>query len=151
MRKDHGAARLSPLSKGNPDSLLLRVLIISCSCLNKTIRPRQCYYRTCYLSFASNIHSQQFFLSSLYALQRTSTTMDHAIGLNILKVANTILGQIMKNGQNITLPLIQFAGAATNRLGEAPWNRSGGIVRLLMSHPNIQRAVTKSGKSSVAE
>jgi len=46
--------------------------------------------------------------------------MDHAIGLNILNVANTILGQTKKNGQNITLPLIQFAAAATNRLGEAP-------------------------------
>src|ERR1700722_20819635 len=41
--------------------------------------------------------------------------MDHAIGLNILNVANTILGQTTKNGQNITLPLIQFAAAATNQ------------------------------------
>jgi hypothetical protein len=44
--------------------------------------------------------------------------MDHAIGLNILNIADTILGQTTKNGQNITL--IQFAAAATNRLGEAP-------------------------------
>ena len=38
---------------------------------------------------------------------------------------NTILGQTKKNGQNITLPLIQFAAATTNRLG------SGGNVRSL--------------------